>query len=106
MTTLISCSKEKINNRNLKGCWIHSHEENYETYRPCNYKEYPESRFRFTFDLMKNNKCEYLFLAPDDTHYMEEGTWNLDKENNILELNNEKYKITHFESDLLMLEKL
>ena len=52
---LMSCNKEKVNKRNLKGCWTHSYEESYDIYRPCDYKEFPPSRYRLTFELKGNN---------------------------------------------------
>ena len=71
----------------LIGCWTHSYEEEAgeqnRKFRPCDYKEFPSSRFRRKVELKENGICQYLSLSPDDKHEMVDGTWSLD-DNNML----------------------
>lgn len=72
----------------LLGCWADSREENVadsdlSVYRPCEFK-FPPSRFRFEMDLREKNQCAWLYLAPDDGHYMKEGTWTYDEKTGLL----------------------
>lgn len=98
----------------LLGCWTDSREENTNTdirvYRPCDYKTFPASRFRFQMDLKKDSTCSWFYLAPNDAHSMKDGTWSFDKEMKILKifnLNNEEVKsfnIEHVEENILKIE--
>ncbi len=95
--TTISCEKEKEKSKLslLKKTWIHSYEEGYDVYRPSDYKKFPDSRFRGVFDFRNNNECSYLVLAPNDGHYMEEGTWKFDEKNNALTIRTKQSKILY-----------
>ncbi len=90
--------KKDINSSQLIGCWTDSREENkfnkgINVYRPCNYKQFPASRFRFKMNLQKGNSCSYLFLAPTDGHFMKKGTWSFDKQTNALKIFDDKKKV-------------
>ena len=93
-----SCDKtqedeEPINDL-LLNCWIDSYEENItldnQLYRPCDFKVFEQSRFRFSFELKENNICEYLALSIVDAHMLVDGTW---------ELNDTKDEVTIFNMD-------
>ncbi len=88
--TTVSCEKEKDKSKLylLKRTWVHSYEEGYDIYRPSDYKKFPPSWFRQTFGLRDGYKCSYLVSAPNDGHYMEEGTWRFDEKKNILTILN------------------
>ena len=99
----------------LLGCWTHSIEENAASsvsniFRPCDFKEFSPSRFRFSFELMKAGKCQILMVGSTDAHYMANGTWEFDKKTNILEFFNaegnshRKYEVIKFGENLLDLK--
>jgi hypothetical protein len=101
----------------LLGCWVNSREESKvpsvsTIFRPCDFKEFPPSRFRFTFELMKAGKCKIGMVGPTDAHYMENGTWAFDKKTNLLELFNaegnshRKFEVLDFGENLLELKPL
>ena len=80
-----------ISELELIGCWTDSREENktdseLNIYRPCEFKTFPPSRYRFTMELKANQKCSWLYLAPNDAHHMVDGTWAFNKESGILEI--------------------
>ncbi|MEM7185104.1 MAG: hypothetical protein AAF466_00490 [Bacteroidota bacterium] len=105
---------DKNAEKDYLGCWIDSREENkppYEgaVFRPCGYKEFPPSRFRFKFELLEDGICKILKVSPIDAHYMEEGTWKFDAPTNTLTLYNangtlhRSYEVLKAEHDLLEL---
>lgn len=106
-----SCSNEDHVNDAALGCWTSSYEEENDNglvYRPCDYKEFPVSWFRMTFDLSQDGTCEYLWLSPVDAHVMLRGTWSISDETlRIFDDNGDVYfqaKILSMSNDLLMLE--
>jgi len=83
--------ENNVSESDLIGCWTHSKEENHVdsevmVYRPCDYKEFPASRYRHRMELKENSKCSWLYLAPNDAHHMVEGTWTYEKENRVIEI--------------------
>lgn len=101
----------------LLGCWANSREESKDPvvstiFRPCDYMEFPPSRFRFSFELMKAGKCEILRVGPTDAHYTENGTWTFDRKMHLLELfnaegnNHRKFKVLNLGENLLELKPL
>ena len=77
----------------LLGCWTDSREENSSNsniniYRPCDFKIFPVSRFRFKMDLKKDSNCSWYYLAPNDGHKMKDGTWTFNSEKNVLKIFN------------------
>jgi hypothetical protein len=62
-------------------CWTASSEEDaesgsiYDTYRPCNYKEFKKGMFRARIEFFKNGNCKWLQSAPNDAHFFVDGTW-------------------------------
>jgi hypothetical protein len=115
---LTCCEKEKdtFQISMLKKSWTHSYEENtsenYDIYRPSDYKIFPASHFRHVFYFKDNNVCDYLVLAPDDAHYMEEGIWEFNEKTNIIRVMNMesdilfKLEIIELSDDLLKLKKI
>lgn len=80
-----------ISKSDLIGCWTHSREEDKANseimvYRPCDYKEFPPSRYRHKFELHKKGKCSLLDLAFNDAHSMANGTWTYDKKEQVIEI--------------------
>ena len=59
--------------------WTHSYEEqtdSIQVYRPSNYKNFEQSRFRGTYEFRADGVCTYLVLGPADGHYLETGKWS------------------------------
>ncbi len=84
-------SGQKISESDLIGCWTESREENIQgsnvfIYRPCDFKVFPPSRYRFKMILRGGSICSWLVLASDDGHYMQDGTWTFKEETNELKL--------------------
>jgi len=82
---------QKISKSDLIGCWTDSREENIKgsneyIYRPCDYKTFPPSRYRFKMNLKGGSNCSYLVLSPDDGHYMTNGSWSFNEETNELKI--------------------
>ena len=99
----------------LVGCWTDSREENApgsksRIYRPCDYKVFPLTWFRFEMDLKADLSCKWLFLAPDDGHFMKDGTWKydpVDKSLRIFDLDGgqvEAFVVSAVEQDRLVFE--
>lgn len=63
----------------LLGCWTNAYEEetaaSSKIYRPCDYTDFPASRFRDAMEFMEEGECRYLALSPHDAHHMVEGRW-------------------------------
>lgn len=63
----------------LLGCWMNAYEEQTsdsgKIYRPCDYMEFPPSRFRDSMEFMEGGECRYMVLSPNDAHYAESGRW-------------------------------
>ncbi len=82
---------------NLFNDWIRSREEEKEDeqiYRPKNFKKFPPSRYRQTYNFLFDGKSKYLMLSPDDRHYQISARWRLLKENpNILLFYDEKAQV-------------
>jgi len=108
--------KEKTGMKSSKllGCWTDSYEENSDNtkiYRPCNFKSFPISRFRFKMDLKEDGSCTYLYLAPNDAHSKKAGTWTFDEETKnfkILSTGKEvirEFVIAKVEEDVLQIKK-
>lgn len=78
-----SCAsaKENLNPDSdlLLNCWRHAYEEETgpeeKVYRPCDYTNFPPSRYRATYEFLAEGACRYSVLAPNDAHYMESGSW-------------------------------
>lgn len=90
-------SGQKISKSDLFGCWTDSREENSQgshifIFRPCDYKAFPPSRYRYKMDLKGSSICSWLVLAANDGHYMEDGTWTFNEETNELKLYNTEGK--------------
>ncbi len=119
VTILISCQKKSEPQgfpiELIEKTWKHSYEENtsenYEIYRPENYQDFPESRFREVFHFKSNGECEYLVLAPNDAHYMATGNWTYDNKNKQLKIKKENevkfiFEIVELSGDLLKVKKI
>jgi hypothetical protein len=76
-----SCEKNEDATRMplLEKSWTQSYEEStsesFEVYRPSDYQVFPVSRYRQVFNFKDNHVCAYRVLAPNDGHYMENGSW-------------------------------
>lgn len=68
-------------------CWAASFEEDNDaitvskTYRPCDYKEFKPSMFRYRIEFFRDGKCKWLQLAANDAHYFVDGTWKYNRGN-------------------------
>lgn len=71
--TLSSCKSDQ--EPLLINTWVSSYEEGMGIYRPMDFKDYPASHFRQSYNFKSNNECEYLVLSPVDAHYIESGTY-------------------------------
>jgi len=90
-------SGQQITRSDLLGCWTDSREENIQganvsIYRPCDYKDFPMSRYRFRMILQSDSVCSWLVLSPDDGHFMQDGSWTFNEQNNELALYDMKGK--------------
>jgi len=58
--------------------WIHFREEDDDptiaVYRPSDFVSLTPSRFRMKYRFQENGSCSWLSLAPNDAHYMTNGT--------------------------------
>ena len=97
----------------LEKSWTHVTEESseqYDLYRPSDYKEFPPSRFRQVFDFKENGVCEYLFLEPTDRHTMRTGKWNLDEKTNTIKVYDQdsvllyQFEVVEMGEDILKLK--
>lgn len=74
-----NASNSLSNNILLAKCWTHSMEEelvnSVKVYRPCDFTNFPASRFRNSFDLKENGDCNYSKLGTNDVHASESGKW-------------------------------
>ena len=116
--SLDSCGqKESISESDLVGCWTDSREENttdseLNIFRPCDFKVFPASRYRYLFELNANHKCSWLYLAPNDAHHMVDGTWTYNKESRWLEIFDlegnsvNKLKVSELDKDLMKIENI
>ena len=59
----------------LLNSWVHSLEEDIDVYRPHNFMEHDNIRYRQTYTFKKDNECDYLVLNPTDGHYEAHGKW-------------------------------
>jgi hypothetical protein len=92
--------------------WTHSYEEQqnnedeYQLFRPADFKNFPASRFRKKFIFKEDGSCSALKLAPNDAHYFEKCYWEL--KSSTLELNfpngTERFKILMLDESLLSLQ--
>jgi len=103
--------------KELLGCWTNSREESKDPavstiFRPCDFMEFPPSRFRFSFELMKAGNCKISMVGATDAHYMEAGTWAFDKKTKLLELfdgegnSHRKFEILAMDVTLLELKPI
>ena len=91
-TTTFSCHLNKDIKPNadslLINCWKHAYEEetpgDLKVYRPCDFMEFPPSRYRSTYIFKDNNACDYLELSPNDAHFFSTGRWEYNAETGIL----------------------
>ena len=110
------CGYEKVSDLDfIKKSWQHSYEEENTSgtllYRPCDYKEFPPSRFRQYFEFKDNYVCVYLVLSETDGHYTIEGTWKYNESTNIVTITNEtdvvfEFKILELKKNILKIEML
>jgi len=103
--------------KELLGCWKNSREESKDpalstVFRPCDFMEFPPSRFRFSFELLKAGECKISMIGSTDAHYMENGTWTFDRKTNQLELFNaegnshRKFEVLNIGENLLELKPM
>lgn len=109
-----------INIQDLLKSWLHSYEEerdgSKQIYRPHDYyAEFPASWFRMQYTFNKDSTCSWLVLAANDVHFPENGTWELNTENDMEVLiydsagtlkENLSFKIFDLQSDLLRITSI
>ena len=111
----IHAQTDLIKEKDLLGCWVDSREENINysdirVFRPCGYKSFPPTRFRYYFSLKENNECRYKVVGSRDIHYMEEGLWSYDPKTKQLTIANldgkplRIYYVVRLENNLLGLK--
>ncbi|HUH28438.1 hypothetical protein [Gelidibacter sp.] len=92
--------------------WLESYEEADGTYRPSDYKSFPESRYRQVYKFMEKNTCEYSVLSPEDAHDIENGFWEYIEDENVINVYNqnmklhEKLKVISISANLLQLDSV
>jgi hypothetical protein len=103
--------------KELLGCWMNSREESKDpavstVFRPCDFMEFPPSRFRFSFELMKAGECKISMVGTTDAHYLEDGTWAFNKRTKLLELfdgngnSHRKFEVLGIDTNLLELKPI
>lgn len=90
----------ELNQGGIAGCWTDSreeyqHDDGFKVFRPCTYKRFPASRFRYRMDLQADGSCTWLGLAPNDRHSMKPGTWHHDKATQTLRIKDAAGKAVH-----------
>ncbi len=95
--------------------WVSSYEENdpakpEQIYRTAGSKEFPMSRFRPSFEFMKDGKCKWLKLEPNDMQSMADATWSYSKRKQILSITDSqgklvyKFKLNSIDGQVLKME--
>lgn len=103
--------------KELLGCWTDSREESKDpavssVFRPCDFMEFPPSRFRFSFELMKAGQCKISMVGATDAHFMEDGTWTFDKKTKLLDLfdregnSHRKFEVLSIDTNILELRPI
>ena len=109
--------KNSFSKNDIIGCWTSSIEEanpnsNESVFRPCDFKIFPPRRYRYRIELNDNDNCSWLVLAPNDGHYMTDGTWSYNKETQticIFDLSMKvinKFKIIELKKDIMKTQNL
>jgi hypothetical protein len=114
----ISCNdpdKVSLNHDEFLKCWTYSYEESAGgddlLFRPCDFKEFPASRYRDRFTLYETTEATYLQLGLADGHYTVPGTWNYNDEAKLLTILNTSgdtvyhYHVHKIETDKLILKE-
>jgi len=69
-------------------------------------------RFTQTYEFLKNSSCNFSVLAPNDAHYVSEGSWFLDSKTCKLQVKNpdnivvSEFIIVHLSEEKLQLREL
>lgn len=103
----------KVDQPKLIGCWVDSIDEyqadsEIKIFRPCNFKVFPKNRYKL--ELKAKSLCSWLYLAPNDAHYMVNGTWTYDNDTKILKIFDgsvsiiKQFKLVEVEKDMLKME--
>ena len=100
--------------KNLHQSWTHSYEEEKKDsgsiFRPTNYKVFPTSRFRLRMVFFPDGYFLWLYLAPDNRHYLMSGHWTLDpREKDVIHIRGDlggqsSFRILELKKDLLRIE--
>jgi len=91
---LIGCraDEELYQTSLLKTKWVESYEEKIsdqvDIYRPGKLEDFPISWYRQVFHFGDENTIQYRILAPNDAHYMAEGSWEYLESNKIIKIYN------------------
>lgn len=97
----------------LLNCWTHSYEEqtsdDIRVYRPCDFKEWPNLRYRESFTLQDNSEANYLVLSPSDAHYFSNATWIYNQDSSKLNIFDSdsivrNYEVIEVKADKLVLK--
>ena len=92
--------------------WVEYYEEANGTYRPSDYKSFPESRYRQYYKFMEKNTCDYLVLSPTDAHHIENGFWEYIEDENVINIYDQnmelhgKLKVMSISANRLQLESV
>jgi hypothetical protein len=120
MMSSFICSEGTITSEFLLGdiynTWVHSYEEQDayypQLYRPIDYKEFGDSRFRMQYTFNQDSSCQWMVADPGDAHYLQSGTF-LRKEQTVLIYDidgtfqeNISFKIINLKHDLLEIERI
>lgn len=82
---LVGC--ESTDYADLHKCWTQNEVGgDKEVYLVCDDPSLGPSWFRQSYSFTKDGRCDYLVLAPNDAHYVEEGSYKLKNDNSLLEI--------------------
>lgn len=105
---------DALDEYNLFGkVWVHLREEDNEmnalVFRPSDFGEIPPARFREKFEFDKDGSCQYLSLASNDAHKMQEGSWEMEEDRLVVKDSKGNvvysYVVVKCERDLLLMRE-
>lgn len=92
--------RDEFTSDQFLGCWVDSREETESKapmsfFRPCDFKEFPASRFRFEMRLFDDGACHWKFLDPGDKHGFKLGSWRFNPFDNEIQILDETGNQVH-----------
>ena len=105
-------TRRQIDINDLFQQWVHSREEEergatIQIFRPAASMDFPASWFRMQYKFARNGRCEFFFLAPNDSHYFKPCTWTISADKLMLQISangkSTSYRIAELTGKILRL---